>query len=53
MQKYTEAVVAWLVKCQVIEERGKRIILLCDGELYIILVTCDFRIIVRNHYGKG
>lgn len=26
MQKYTEAVVAWLVKCQVIEEQKKNYI---------------------------
>ena len=25
MQKYTEAVVAWLVKCQVIEEQEKEL----------------------------
>ena len=50
MQKYTETVAAWLVKCQVIEEQEKE--LYCYAmESYIILVAYDYRIIVRNHYG--
>lgn len=52
MQKCAEAVAVWLVRCQVIEEQ-KRIILLRNGKLCNVLVANDTCIIIRDDYGEG
>ena len=52
MQKCAEAVAVWLVRCQVIEEQEK-IILLRNGKLCNVLVANDTCIIIRDDYGGG